>query len=230
MEHAEAVRIKAAEQYLLGELTPELREAFEEHFMSCQECARDVRAGMVFVASAKEVLRTQFPAPETAVPVKKRRSWLEALLRPAIMVPAFAALIAVIAYQEFVAIPRLEMKVSRTSAPISIASFSLLGGSSRGAASVPVVVEKDTPFTLYVDVPPQPSFPAYSLDVEDAGGAEEFSVPVSGEAAKSTVQIFVPPARLLPGDYVLVIRGGSGEASQGPEVGRFRFSLQYTQQ
>ena len=50
MDHSESIRLMAAEKYLLGELAPELREQFEEHFFDCQECALDVRAGAALVA------------------------------------------------------------------------------------------------------------------------------------------------------------------------------------
>ena len=35
MNHVEAVKTLAIERYLLEEMTPEERDAFEEHFFSC---------------------------------------------------------------------------------------------------------------------------------------------------------------------------------------------------
>ena len=35
MDHSEAVQLMATERYLLGELSPDQREAFEEHFFEC---------------------------------------------------------------------------------------------------------------------------------------------------------------------------------------------------
>ncbi len=43
MEHLEAVNTLAIERYLLEEMPQEERDAFEEHFFSCAECADDVR-------------------------------------------------------------------------------------------------------------------------------------------------------------------------------------------
>ena len=43
MDHSEAVTKKMAESYLLEELTPEQRDAFEEHYFDCPECAKDVK-------------------------------------------------------------------------------------------------------------------------------------------------------------------------------------------
>ena len=53
MDHNEAIQQMAAERYLLGELTPELRDAFEEHAFDCPECAVDLRAGAAFINAAK---------------------------------------------------------------------------------------------------------------------------------------------------------------------------------
>jgi putative zinc finger protein len=43
MNHVEAVKTLAIERYLLEEMTPEERDAFEEHFFSCMECGADAR-------------------------------------------------------------------------------------------------------------------------------------------------------------------------------------------
>ena len=53
MDHTEAVQLMATERYLLGELSAEQREAFEEHFFECYECALDVRAEAAFIKEAK---------------------------------------------------------------------------------------------------------------------------------------------------------------------------------
>lgn len=57
MNHSEAVRMQAAEKYVLGELSPMLREEYEEHFLICVACALDVNAAATFVDSARAVLR-----------------------------------------------------------------------------------------------------------------------------------------------------------------------------
>src|ERR1039457_1070131 len=65
MEHNRAVEIKAGERYLLGEMPPDEREDFEEHYFTCAECAQDVRAAARFRANARELLRNpeQFYPP-----------------------------------------------------------------------------------------------------------------------------------------------------------------------
>jgi len=57
MDHNEAIQLQAAEKYVLGELSPPLRDEFEEHFFDCQECALDVKAAAGFVDNARHVWR-----------------------------------------------------------------------------------------------------------------------------------------------------------------------------
>jgi Putative zinc-finger len=230
MDHTEAIRIKAPEQYLLGELPGPVRDEFEEHFLTCQECAQDLRASAAFISNAREVLRQEPARQSTAVGlVPRRQGWLAAIFRPAVAAPALLVLLALAGYQGLVVIPRMESALSKANAPASIASFSLLGGSTRGQASVPVVVRPGQPFTLYIDIPPQPAFPLYTLDVESAQGAFEFSLHVSAAEAKNTVEVFVPASRLAPGDYAMVIHGSPSQGkTPRVEVGRVRFSLRYS--
>jgi hypothetical protein len=229
MNHAEAIRIKATEQYLLEEMPADVRDAFEDHFMGCAECAADVRTSAVFMGSVKEALGPELvPAVSRPAAEPPRGGWLAVLLRPAIAAPVMAVLIGLLGYQSLVTIPRMKFALATAQAPSSVASFSLLSASSRGEASLPVAAKRNQPFTLYVDVPPQPSFPLYTLDVESANGAFAFSLPVTAEEAKNSVQVLVPKDRLAAGDYVMVIRGAASSTdAQGTEVGRARFSLTY---
>jgi len=228
MDHSEAMRLKAPEKYMLGELGGDMRDQFEEHFMSCAECARDVRAGVMFVESAREVLSSE--APESARAKSKpgpAGGWFGAFFRPMIAAPALAILLAIVAYQAAVTIPHLESAVSKANSPRTLASFSLINQNSRGGAPVPFAVQQGEPFALYVDVPPQPSFPMYEIEVESASGALQFAVPISAEEARNTVQLLIPPSRLAPGQYLLVIRGTlQSNTTGGAEVARFGFALE----
>ena len=228
MEHSDAIRLKAAEQYLLGEISGDLRAEFEEHFMSCAECAADLRAGVMFVESARDVFRSQASELVAAKTAGPSRGWLAWILRPAFAVPAFAVLLAIIGYQSGVVIPRLESSASRTAAPRALTSFSLIDSNARGEGAAAFIVQPDQPFSLYADVPPQPSFPVYTLRVESEAGAAQFAVSISADEARNTVQILVPASRLTPGPYALVVRGASGSGdAQGAELARYNFSIAY---
>jgi hypothetical protein len=182
------------------------------------------------MGNLKEALKPESVTETASARVPRaRQNWLTALFRPAIAALALVVLLGWVGYQSLVVIPRMQSALSKANTPGSIASFSLLSGSSRGESSVPVVIRHDQAFTLYVDVPPQPAFPLYTLDVESASGASQFSVPVSADEARNTVQVLVPVGRLAPGDYVMVIRGSASQAgSVATDIGRVRFSVKYS--
>src|SRR5450755_709212 len=107
MDHDVVVRHKMTEQYLLGELDPEARDEFEEHFFDCADCALDVHAGALFVEESKVVLADKPEPVSTALPaaIPSKPGWLAGLrsmLRPAFAVPVMALLLAVIGYQNLV--------------------------------------------------------------------------------------------------------------------------------
>jgi len=230
MNHSDAVRLKAAEQYLLGEMGGPLREEFEEHFMGCAECAADIRAGAAFVESARTVLRLDPSSSAQTAKEQRASGWFAALLRPAIAAPALVILLAIAGYQGFVTIPHMKSQLSQANAPRTLPSFSLIAANTRGETPVVVAVQPDQSFALYVDIRPDPAFSLYTCEVEDANGTPAFSLQVSAQQAKNTVQIFVPGSRLTPGPYVMVVRGIAApqEArSGGVEVMRSHFSFEY---
>lgn len=230
MNHSDAVRLKAAEQYLLGEMSGPLRDEFEEHFMGCAECAADVRAGAAFVESTRAVLRLDPSLAADPATQRVSSGWFAAILRPAIAAPALLVLLAIAGYQGIVTIPRMKAQLARADAPRTLPEFSLLAANSRGETPVVVAVQPDQPFALFLDIRPDPAFSVYTCEVEDASGRPAFSLQVPAGEAKNTVQIFVPGSRLTPGPYVMVVRGiaaPQGARGGGVEVMRSHFSFEY---
>jgi hypothetical protein len=232
MEHSEAIRLKAAEQYLLGELKGDLREQYEEHFFSCVECSEEVKAGAAFIDNARDILGTQENPALTAAPGGTRaRDWFAILARPAWAVPAMAILLLTIAYQNTVLIPHMKTALSQATAPQTLPSFSLITENSRGGAPLAITVPSNKAFSLYLDIPPQGDFPVYRCEVESESGTPEFSLTVSREEAKEAVELLIPPFRLGQGNHVLIVRGddgtGRGSGPGGTEVARYPFTLHF---
>ncbi len=73
MDHAEATRKFAVEQYLLGELSEAEQEEFELHFFSCSECAETVESGAAFLANGRAVLSEERAFGR--IPVAPRKRW-----------------------------------------------------------------------------------------------------------------------------------------------------------
>jgi Putative zinc-finger len=212
MNHDEAVRSMIAEKYLLNELSPEAREQFEEHFFQCTECADDVRAGAVFVDLSKAVFRAEESAAKThAAPVtsRARRGWLW----PALAVPVMAVLLAVIAYQNWVARPAPQ---------VLSAAFVNIG--SRGGTAPSVSAHSGEGFLIRLTIPPPGLGSSYLADVYGPGGKVEWSLPLPYTADNDNYFIQVPPGRHEVGIYTVAVRG-IGQDGSSSEIGRSRFEL-----
>ena len=229
MDHSEAVRLGAAERYLLGELSPGLREQFEEHYFGCLECAHDVRAGAAFVDGAREILSAERgPAPVRVTLVEPSRTWWATLLRPSVLVPAMAALILFAAYQNIIVIPSLSRTVSESNSPQTLQSFSLATANSRAGGSLTITAPSNKPFSLFVDIPPDNQFGFYTCDLETESGTLIVSSKVTPVEAKESVQMLIPAARLADGKYVLVVRGHRSTGDASSEVARYPFTLDFS--
>ena len=220
MDHSEAIRIGAAEKYLLGELPADQRDQFEDHFFTCTECAGDVKSGAVFVDNARQVLREESATQTVLKPSITGRSW-SGWLRPAWGLAAMVALVGVISYQNLVTIPRLRQT---TLQPGALASISLVGAASRGGGTTVIHPPPGRPFGIYVDIPAIQPFSYYSLDVRS--GNRQFEVQISGEQAKDTVQILIPAGTLPAGQAELVINGHTSKDGPVTEVARYPFQIQ----
>jgi hypothetical protein len=224
MNHSDALKLNAAEKYLLGELSADQRAAYEDHYFGCPECAEDVRAGVTLLDNARHVLRAEFPSWAAVVqPVTGRRGWF-LWARPAYALAAVAVLAVVLIYQNVVTIPELQR-----GAPQALPSFSLVTLGSRANSSVVITAKPDRPFGLYFDIPASNQFTYYSCRVQTQSGASVFSVQVSAEQARDTVQLLVPGSALKAGGYALVVYGykeGQGPEATGQEVARYPFVFQ----
>ena len=236
MDHNEAVRLQAAEKYVLGELPPNVREDYEEHYFECAECALDLKAAAVFVDTSSEVLRA---APEKSVgkaSVAAGGGWF-AWLRPVVAVPVFAALLLFIGYQNVVTIPQAKQGVSVGSGQVFTSSFSLrkadtLGGEETKARDEgKLQVRANEGFALKFDFTPRQRFDSYIGQIQDESGRSVLQVSIPGSSANRELQIAVPAGAVQPGKYTLVIGGApehNGDAAKD-EVLRLGFSIEFLQ-
>jgi hypothetical protein len=220
MEHQEAVRQMAVEKYLLNELTPTVRDEFEEHFFDCRECAADLRATSAFLDEAKKQLGVA--ARPVAKPAGK--SWVAALFRPAFVSPVFASLLLLIAYQNFIAHPRLIGEDSGFKNPEILPSVSLVRGNSRGGTLSSVTVADGKPILVSLDVPTQDQYSSYELALTSPAGAALWRLPISAEQAKDTVSVRLPTAHWVPGEYRLIVYGHA-RGIEPTDLARYRFNF-----
>jgi hypothetical protein len=228
MDHHLAVKSQACEKYLLGELSPDLRDAYEEHYFSCAECATQLRMAAELVGAAQQIF-AQTPAPAVAAGariVQESGGWLR-WLRPAIAIPVLATLLLVVGYQNLVLIPQL--KESR--APRVLPMFSLISANTRGEAVPAFTTQPNQPVGLYVDVPADAAYSSYGISVQDPSGK---TIPLRSlsyaEAQKTQVLVIDPGAA---GNYAVVVLGqvkSDVGSSTGKELARMQFTVIFSGQ
>ena len=212
MNHEEAIRIKGTEQYLLNEMSADLREQFEEHFFECAECATDLRAGALFIEQSQAIFAEEGVAPRREVPAVAAQSGWWAWLRPAIAVPVMALLLAVIAYQNW---------PSQRNPQVLQAAYINVG--SRGAAPT-ISAVKGQGFLLRVTVPPDQSYSSYSADIYAPDGKLQWSIKLPTSTGQDSYFIQAPAGSYNDGVYSVAIRGVALDGNSA-ELGRGSFEL-----
>jgi anti-sigma factor RsiW len=241
MEHDEAVQQLAVERYLLDELTSELRDEFEEHMFDCAECALDLRAGAAFVQEAKLQLPQLIASSGAAQPAAPSRAesrpaarsasrsgafdWFS-WFRPAFAVPAFAALVAVIGYQNLSTIPALR---AAADSPRIVPWVSFHTG-TRGAARLDVPADRTQGAMVVIELSQEIPYASYVFDLYDQQGKRFWTQSVSASSQASggngTFSLMIPGAGLQQGDYTLVI-GGINPQGARTEVDRRIFNVHF---
>ena len=208
MEHSEAIETMAAERYALGEMTPEERDRFEEHFFDCSECSQAVRDDVSIAAGVRATKPKQAVAPGNAW-------WATAVA---------AALVAVVGYQNFVTIPHLRgaaAPAARLAHPVS-----LLMTESRGGSIAPVIVTPDEDLPLFFDVPPETPYPSYEADVRDASGKVRATIPITAQDARETVTMLIRAGVLTSGNYEVVVSGVDVAKRKSP-IAHYPFEVRF---
>jgi anti-sigma factor RsiW len=236
MDHLEAKRLQAAEKYVLGELTPELRDEYEEHYFDCADCTEDLRAAATFVTASKQIFaETPEDRRAAAVPVAssaaaKKASgfstWF-AWLRPAIAVPAMAALVAVIVYQDIAGTPGARNSQQRAAEAQAYSSSFRLQGSVRGPSEpTKIAVGANESFSLDFDFTPSQTAPNYEARILNASGQTVFSAALPGTLANREVHLAIPSGLLHPGSYDLTIVNKS-DTNPDSETQHLRFAIEF---
>jgi hypothetical protein len=229
MDHDAVVRQSMTERYLLDELDSDARAEFEEHYFDCPECAADVYAGALFVEHGKAVLDVQESKSASSekpvllgeqVPVPARSGWF-GWLRPAIAMPAFALLLAVIGYQ--VRANRLLQQEANT--PQILAS-AVVNVDHRGSEPVSVPVHAGQAFGLSLNVPPDGTYSFYKLDLYSPQGSLVWSRTIAG--GNATLSLYIPGSNVPGSDRALLTLAVHGITAGGEseDLGRYPIELQ----
>ncbi len=221
MDHEEAVHMKAAERYVLGDLSVSEVEEYERHFFDCSQCSEELRTLSILQENARAMLLEQTPALPAAVePVRAQtparsgwQSWFQLA-----WVPAMAAVVvALFAGYEFGA--------RSAGAPQPISAFPLYSA-SRGEPTVVTPPAGAKFYSLYLDKTWPEDFASYRAEFRGESGAQRFSVAVPPPASGRAIYILAPARALAAGNYVLVILGTDSSGKE-TEAARYPFTLAF---
>jgi hypothetical protein len=199
MDHHEATKSMTAERYTLGELSPEERDAFEEHFFDCTECADEVRDAAKFAAGVRTGATRVVPSSNH-------------LTRWAI---AAGIVIAVgLGYQ--LTQPHRVRQPAGLPAGVAAAEQPIELESTRAPRDA-YRIRADQPVSLYFVIPPPEHSPEnYLCALRNAAGGTVLTMPVTREQAQNAVRMPLKPSTLHSGQYKLEIRGGDREIAAYP--------------
>ncbi|HEY1800937.1 MAG TPA: zf-HC2 domain-containing protein [Terriglobales bacterium] len=224
MDHTDATRLMATDQYLLHELAPEVRDEFEEHLFGCPECALDLRSGAAFVQQVKIVLPEFEGHVAAAAPAPRRQSRPFGWMLPAFSM-ATALLLIVLGYQNFVTTPKLQREVALANVPQVLPSVSLV--SARDTSVPEITAQHNGAALIFLDIPAEHVFPSYVAELHDQAGKLQWSLPIAGGAAKDTVSIQIPSSPSGSGLYTLVLSGIETNPERRTEIRQYKFQLKY---
>ena len=217
MDHETAIRIQAAERYVLEEFSPEERAEFEDHFFECVECADEVRSASILAANAGQVLREE-RARESSVweeRGRRRRFWWPMLASAALNLALLAGF----------GLERLHSGISRAAVePQFYHTFGVPAASRGTVQNIPVRAGSQF-FGARFDLVPGQHFDSFEYQILDASGASRSDRWLKAPPDEGTdMELAVPVSSLKPGDYMLVLRGR--QQSNATEISRAHFSVQ----
>ena len=221
MDHDTALKIQAAERYVLDEFSPDERAGFEEHFFECAECADEVRAASILAANARAVLQEDDERVRAGLRSSRGPKW-----RLSWGLVASAALNVVLVAGIGLQGWRLGNRGPAT-VPMGAGFFHSFGvpAASRGAIKTFEVPAGDVFFGARFDLMPGQRFDRYEYQILDAAGATRDGRSLSAPPGNdSELELAVPVSSLAAGEYALVLRG----IQQGKpvEISRARLLIQ----
>jgi Putative zinc-finger len=202
MDHELASKTQAVERYMLGEMPPQERDAFEEHYFSCTACADAVRTASALAGDMKQVLREGVP---------EQASWFHRF-RLTVILPACAALFlgAVVGYQNLVVLPELK-------APQPIGAAVILDGQTRAAGPK---INAGAPLRFQMALDGFLAESPLAVELDDAAGGKVDCGKVPAPPANQPLDVYFP-GKLDPGRYALVVKVDPG----GREIARSSFEI-----
>lgn len=207
LTHEQAVGTMACERYLLDELSELERQAFEDHFFTCADCADAVRVGELMRVGAREAGRAQ---PLAFTP-RRERLWTVA-------VPwAAAASLALIVGYQYTTVPGASGdERSYALQPVT------LRPAIRGADVVIRPVAGDPAVVLAIEADAPAGANEWRYELRTVEGKQVTAGRASVQTQGTPLLLWVPASALSQsGRYVLSLR----DREDAPPLTEYSFSV-----
>lgn len=220
IDHEQAIQEMMVERYLLDELGPQQRDAFEAHLFDCSACFEQVRAGTEFVQCVRQI-----GTETTSSAAQPKPGWWRNLVGPmAQPLPALAAILLVAAvglniYQSH--------ELSRQKGPALERSYILTGIAHGGDGTQMIEVPRGAPLGLSVEYEQRGELTSYGVRVLSASGEVRSSLPIPHDQVDGMARIMVSSDFFKPGRYSVIVWGRTNDGTE-TEVGHGAFELQFS--
>lgn len=216
IDHETATKDLMAERYLLGELTGEELDSYEEHLFSCQACFEQVKTGTELVSHLGQI----GPDATDAVPGFVSR-FFTSVMQPAAItaLTLFAVTLGIAIHQSSI--------IAKLKGP-KPESRSTLVGIAHGGSDVNLVkATKGVELSLNLEYASKPEFVSYQVEILSGSGKTLYSVALLENQAGTMASINMPVESLEPGQqYSMVVFGLKSDGTR-EEAGRSTFKLQF---
>ena len=225
MDHSDAEHMRAAERYMLGDLSVSEVEEFERHFFDCPQCSEELRVLTMFQENARAVFREQdlAPLPAVATVPESTAGWWSGFsplrFRQWAVGPLAVALGALL-----IGIFSGYLAFSKRDGVQAVSAYPLYA-QARGQETVVSPAAGSKYYTMYFDKTWDGEYFGYSAVLRDSSGGDRFTVPVQAGAPGEAVHVLVPTHTLAAGKYELVMIGNGLDRTT--EVARFPFTLRF---
>lgn len=230
-DHQRVVSLRAVESYLLDELSPALREGFEEHFFECPECAEALRAGLILQQNGRALLRAE---PHLAVAAgitgnqAEERPGTEVWWRAWPRIPSLLPMAAAVFLAFFVLFGVLLWdrgfgtggNGARDGDPVvSVRPFRIAAASREASASI--VIESGNLQPIVLDVKTDGPYLWIVRQTQKGGTAFQGTA----DAHRGELSLILQTRRLAPGGYEISLRK-TGDPSAEEKL--YQFTLKRT--
>jgi hypothetical protein len=192
MTHDEAKKSMAAEAYILDDLEPAERTAFEEHFFDCTDCTADVLEAEAVADGVRKENVVPFRLPQWAA------------------VAAAVAIAFVLAHHYWPQPPTPRPPTEQFSMPGPEQTITL---DAPRAPKEPFIILGKQSVSVDFAIPVTDPHPPYVCELRDDGTGQLIdskTVRTKDEAAEA-VRLVIPAGKFHNGNYTLGIRGGDRE-------------------